>query len=482
MSTISSSTGVNGTSNNESSLLAQAAQSILSGATGSQLDVNSLVQALVNAKIAGQAQTIANAVATDKTTISALGSVQSALSGIQTGLGGLADGSIFGQLAVSFSGSGITAQTTSGAAPATYSIQVSQIATANQISSQSYAANATLGTGTVTVGVGSNSVTINLDSSNNTLAGLAAAINNASGNPGVSAAVVTGTNGQQQLLLTSTATGQANAVTISGSAGVDPGLATANFVQVTPGQDAKLTIGNTNIDSPTNTISGVLSGVTLTLTQAAVGPQQTLTLAADNSSIATQVQKFVTAYNAWVSSQQQLGSFNPTAAAGSQGGPLLGDSMLNSAVNGLGSILANGITVGGTTYNLAQIGINLNHDGTLSLDTSTLNATLKNSPSTVAAIFNGTNGFGQQLNSFISSFTDSTTGQIAQRTSALNSDLTTQSQAQSNLVAFEATLTAQYQAQFTQLNTLLTQTQNETSYLNQLFGGGGLSGSINSKG
>jgi flagellar hook-associated protein 2 len=31
------------------------------------------------------------------------------------------------------------------------------------------------------------------------------------------------------------------------------------------------------------------------------------------------------------------------------------------------------------------------------------------------------------------------------------------------------------------LNTLMAQTTNETSYLNRLFGGGGLSGSINSK-
>ncbi len=489
MSTITT-TGVNGTTNSQSTLLQQAAQSILSGLTNSTLDVSSLVSSLVTAKTAGQQQTITNAISSDNTMLSALGSMQSALSSVVTALAGqtstsgqagsLIDGSIFQSVAATLSGSGITAATTTGAAAGSYSISVSQIATANQISSKAYASGATLGTGTLTIGVGSSSMSITLSSSNNTLQGVANAINSASGNPGVTAAVVTGTDGQH-LVLTSTQTGAANTVSVSGGAGVDSGMATANFTQVTTAQDAKLTISGTSIDSASNTITNALTGVNLSLTSASVGTTQTLTVAQNTTAITSQIQSFVTAYNQWISTEKSLSSFNASASQGSQAGPLLGDAMLNSAVNGIASIMSSGITVSGTTYDLAQIGINLNHDGTLSLDSTKLSSVLSTSPSTVSAIFNGTNGFGEQLNSFITSYTDSATGQITQRESALNADLTTQSQAQTSLTAWEAALTAQYQAQFTHLNTIMTQTQSETGYLNRLFGGGGLSGSLNSK-
>ncbi|HEV3104167.1 MAG TPA: flagellar filament capping protein FliD [Trinickia sp.] len=462
-----------------STILQQAAQSILSGATGSSLDVNSLVNALVLGKTAAQQATINNAISNDKTLISSLGSVQSALSGIVTSLGGLSDGSIFTQLAATFSGTGITATTTTGSAAGAYAVSVQQLATANQISSQAYAANATLGTGNLTIGVGANNITIALTGSNNTLAGVAAAINGASNNPGVTASVVTASDGQH-LVLTSTQTGAANTVTVSHGAGVDAGLATASFAQVTVAQDAKLTISGNSLTSASNSVSGGLTGVTLNLTQAAVGTSQTLTVGTNGSAITTALQNFTSAYNNWISNvAAPLSSFNPNAAPGQQAGPLLGDAMLNSAMNGVSTIVANGVTVGGNTYSLADIGLNLNGDGTLTFTASTLQATLTSSPSTVSSLFNGTNGIGQQLNSFISSYTNSTTGQIAQRDSAINADLNTQNQALTSLNAYAATLNAQYQAQFTQLNTLLSQTANSTSYLNQLFGGGGLSGTLN---
>jgi flagellar hook-associated protein 2 len=318
-------------------------------------------------------------------------------------------------------------------------------------------------------------MTIALTSSNNTLAGIASAINSASNNPGVTASVVTAADGQH-LVLTSTQTGSANTVTVSADPSVDSGMATANFAQATAAQDAKLTISGNAVVSASNTVTGALTGVTLSLTSAAVGTTQTLSVATNTSSIVTSLQNFTTAYNAWVSTVQSLSSYNSTTHAA---GPLLGDAMLNSAVNGIASILASGVTVGGTTYSLAQLGLNLNHDGTVTLDTPTLQSTLATTPSLVSNTFNSTNGIGEQLSSFISSYTTAVTGQIAQRNSTLNSDLTTQQQALTNLSAYQATLTSQYQAEFTQLNTIMSQTQSNTTYLNQLFGGNGSAGTLN---
>jgi flagellar hook-associated protein 2 len=456
-------------------MLQQAAQSILSGATKSTLDVNSLVSALVAAKTAAQASTIASQQSSDNTTLSAIGQMKSSLTALQNSLTGLSDGSIFSQLGATMSGTSITATTSTGAAAGSYTVSVQQIATANQISSGAYATNATLGTGTLTIGVGAGSMTVNLDSTNNTLAGLASAINASTSNPGVTASVVTATDGQH-LVLTSTQTGAANTVTLSAGAGVDTGLNTASFTQVTAGQDAKLTISGNAVTSASNNVTGALTGVTLSLTSAAVGTTQTLSVATNTSAITTAVQNFANAYNGWISTQQSLSSYN---ASTSTAGPLLGDAMLNSAVNGIASIMASGVTVGGTTYSLAQIGLNLNNDGTLNFSSSTLQSTLTSSPTMVQNIFNGTNGIGQQLSTFINSYTQSTIGQIDQRSASINSDLTSLTQQQSTLTAYQQTLTDQYNAQFTALNNLMTQMQNNTQYLNQLFGGNGSAGTLN---
>ena len=457
------------------SMLQQAAQSILSGATKSTLDVSSLVSALVTAKTAAQASTIATQQTSDNTTLSAIGQMKSSLTALQNSLTGLSDGSIFNQLGATMSGTSITATTSTGAAAGSYTVSVQQIATANQISSGAYAANATLGTGTLTLGVGTGSMTVNLDSTNNTLAGLASAINASTSNPGVTASVVTATDGQH-LVLTSTQTGAANTVTLSAGAGVDAGLNTASFTQVTAGQDAKLTISGNAVTSASNNVSGALTGVTLSLTSAAVGTTQTLSVATNTSAITTAVQNFANAYNGWISTQQSLSSYN---ASTSTAGPLLGDAMLNSAVNGIASIMASGVTVGGTTYSLAQIGLNLNNDGTLNFSSSTLQSTLTTSPTMVQNVFNGTNGIGQQLSTFINSYTQSSIGQIDQRSASINSDLTNLTQQQSTLTAYQQTLTDQYNAQFTALNNLMTQMQNNTQYLNQLFGGNGAAGTLN---
>jgi flagellar hook-associated protein 2 len=457
------------------SLLQQAAQSILSGATKSTLDVSSLVSALVTAKTAAQATTLANQQSSDNTTLSAIGQMKSSLTALQNSLTGLSDGSIFSQLGATLSGTGVTATTSTGAAAGSYSINVQQIATANQISSGAYAANTTLGTGALTIGVGTGSMTVNLDSTNNTLAGLASAINASTSNPGVTASVVTATDGQH-LVLTSTQTGAANAVTLSAGAGVNTGLNTASFTQVTAGQDAKLTISGNALTSASNNVTGALTGVTLSLTSAAVGTTQTLSVATNNSAITTAVQNFANAYNGWISTQKSLSSYD---ASSSTAGPLLGDAMLNSAVNGIASIMASGVTVGGTTYSMAQIGLNLNNDGTLNFSSSTLQSTLTTSPTMVQNVFNGTNGIGQQLSTFINSYTESTVGQIDQRSASINTDLTSLTQQQSSLTAYQQSLTDQYNAQFTALNNLMTQMQNNTSYLNQLFGGNGAAGTLN---
>ncbi|MCA3807118.1 MAG: flagellar filament capping protein FliD, partial [Burkholderia sp.] len=366
------------------------------------------------------------------------------------------------------------------------------------LSSAAFGSSTALGTGTMTLSLGSKSFTVDVNGTNNTLSGIAAAINNTAGNPGIVASVVNGSDGAH-LVLSSTPTGAANAISVSlSNVAGDNGLSSlgvtstpsttggqstftsanssAAWKQSTAAQDAAFTINGIAGTSASNTVTSAITGVTLNLTSAAVSATQpqTLTVATDTKTQAAAINNFATLYNTLVTTMGSLSSF--TSGASSQG-PLLGDSTLNTIKNALASIVASGVNGNGSTTNLASIGVTLQADGTLQVDNTALNGALQNNPTGVASLFNSTNGIGQQLTTNITNYTQ-TNGLIAARTTALSNDLKNVSQQQSNLSNYVAQLTTQYQAQFTALNTLMATMNSNSQYLTQLFGGANSAGAM----
>lgn len=477
-------TTTNATSSTDiSTLLAQAAQSIISGSTKSSLDVNSLVSSLVTAKTIGQSTTISNKQSLDTTELSAVAQLKSALSSLQTALSGLADGSALSTFTATASGTGgITATTTTGAAAGNYAINVTSVASANKISSQAFTSSSVIGAGTLTVNVGSGTAMNLTVTSGQSLTDIASAINKSPNNPGVSASVITAQDGQH-LVVTSNATGAANNVSITTSGTLNANLASSTFTN-RPGTDAVLTIDGNPVQSSSNTITNALSGVTLTLSAAAAtapNNTQTLTIANDTTASTKAITDFANAYNSYITAEKSLSSFDSTAASGSQAGPLLGDAMLLGLNGGLASLVSGGVSAGGKTYSLSAIGLDLQPDGTISVDNAKLSSAVTSNDPAVAALFNSTNGIGQTMNSFVNTYTQ-TNGILDTRTAALTADQKDLTDQATQLQAYQDSLTAQYNAQFTALNTLMTQMQNNTNYLNQLFGGNGSAGTLNSKG
>ncbi|MGF6779516.1 flagellar filament capping protein FliD [Paraburkholderia sp. GAS334] len=469
-------TTASSSSTDVSSLLASAAQSIISGSTKSTLDVSTLVSALVTAKTAGQNVTITNKKATDNLELSAVGAIKSALASLQTALSGLSDGTALSKLTATVSSSAITATTTTGAAAGNYTVNVTKIATANKISSQAFTSSDTIGAGTLTIGLGSTgTMSVNV-TSGQSLSDIASSINTSATNPGVTASVITAADGQH-LVVSSTQTGAANTVSVTAGGSLNSKLNSTGYTQVTAGQDAQFSIDGNNITSASNTVTGALTGVTLNLTAAAIGTPQTVTIAADTASTTTAITNFVSAYNNYIATAKSYSSYDSTAASGSQAGPLLGDAMLNQINNGLGTLISSGVTTGGSTYSLSAIGIDLQPDGTLVADSTKLQTALTSNSSTVAALFNTTNGIGQTLNTFVNTYVQSS-GTLDQRTASLNSDLKNLADQATALTDYQNTLTSQYNAQFTALNTLMTQMQSNTQYLTQLFGGSSSAGTL----
>jgi len=180
-----------------------AASTSAAGAGGSVIDVNSLVSQLVAATRAPKDSIISTRTQTATTQISAVGTLKSALSTFQTSLAALDTPGAFNTLtATSSSPTTLTASAGSSAVAGTYSVSVTQLATAQQLVSKPIAADgsSTVGTGTLKVSLGAASFNVALTSANDTVSGLAAAINSATGNPGVTATVITGTDGAHLIL------------------------------------------------------------------------------------------------------------------------------------------------------------------------------------------------------------------------------------------------------------------------------------------
>lgn len=451
--------------------------SIASGnsAGGSVINVPSLVSQLVTATRAPQDKIIATQTNTVTTQISAVGTLKGALSAFQSALSALATPSAFNsETATSSDTTMFSATASSGAVSGTYSVAVSRLATAQQLVSTGFAggSSAAIGTGTLKLSLGSTSFNVTVDSSNNSLAGLAATINSASGNPGVTATVITGSDGAAHLVLSSTVTGAANQLQVSET---DAGTAlsaltyasgnTTHYTQNSAPQDAQFSISGIAYTSPSNTVSNAVNGVTLTLTGTTGTSTPTLTVATNNTAIQSNISNFVSAYNTLEKSLSSLGSFDSTT---STAGPMLGDALLSGIQNEVRSALNSAVNTGSSYSSLASIGITTNKDGTLSLNKTTLSTAMSTNISAVSQIFSGTKGVAATLNTRITADL-AKGGSIDSRSTTLIKQDNALTKKTDQLNAQMTQLSADLTQQYSSLNTLLSSLQTMSAYLTQAF-------------
>ena len=461
-------------SSSSGSVVSVASNTSAGAAGGSVIDVASLVSQLVTATQAPQQALITQKTQAVTTEISSVGTLKSALSTFQSALGAIDSPSTFDALSASSSNTtAFTASANSNATLGSYSVSVSQLAQAQQIVSSAFAggSSATVGTGTLQLSLGGTSFSVAVTSSNDTLSGIAAAINSASGNPGIQASIVTGTNGAH-LVLTSTLTGASNTIGVT-ETDTGGGLASltysstsaTNYTQTTAAQDANLSIAGVAYTSPSNTVTSALSGVTLNLLSTTTTPA-TLSVADNTATVSTNIQAFVAAYNTMLGVFKQLGGYDATTGTA---GPMMGNAALTGVQSQVQRTLDNFVNTGSSTYNsLASIGITTNSDGTLSVNATTLDSVLNSNFSAVSTLFSGTGGIASSLNSQMTSELasggpiDSLSKSLVQQNNALTQQSNQLSQQMS---ALSASLTQQYSA----LNTLLSSLKSTSSYLTQAF-------------
>lgn len=464
---------------------------------GSGLDINSIITQLM----AVERQPLNQLDERQKkfeSQLSAYGQVKSALSTFQSSVNALSSLDKFRVYSTNSSNdTALSATASATAAPASYQIEVSQLAQQHKISASAVSATTNvIGTGTLTIEYGTHDatagtftvnadktpLTITVDGTNNTLSGIRDAINKT--NAGVSASIIYDGSGHR-LVVSSNDSGAANSLKIStadsdgnntDTSGLsflayDP-LGTAgsgkNLSQLSEARDAMLTVDGIAISHASNTISNVIEGVTLNLNRMNAGDPATLTVARDIEAVSKAVQDFAKAYNDIDKVLKDLSAYNEQTK---KGAALQGDSITRSIRNRLREIMT-GTLDNNAFATLSEAGISFQRDGTLAVNTSKLDKALSISFEAVGNLFAresitaSETGFGFRLDSYLDVLLGDE-GSLATRTEGINTSIRSLERSEERLLTRLSQVEARYRAQFTALDTLMSSLNTTSAYLTQ---------------
>jgi flagellar hook-associated protein 2 len=447
--------------------------SIISSGVGSGLDVNGLVQKLVEAEGAPKTLQLNQAEAKVQAKLSALGSLRSALASFRDTLTVLKDASRFqGRQATLSTPEFLTATASATAVPGTYSVVVEQLASAHRLQSTNFlAATDVVGTGTLQIETGGEIFQVEIGAGSNTLAGIAAAINASAAREKVQATVITG-DGVARLTISARSTGEDSALTITQSGG-DGGLAALVYPgtgvnEIAAAQDARAFIDGVLVTSATNTISGAIEGIDLTLVAGSEGEATEVAIGYNRAAARATVDSFVQSYNALVDSLKKLTSYD---AERRQGGPLFGDGGVRNLVDQLRRELSSSAGQTGAAFDtLASIGITAQVDGKLAVDTADLDAAFTASFDAIGELFGGEDtGLAVKLDRLLEPYLASQ-GVFDSRADSLKSSIEAINDRRELLNQRLAALQTRYTKQFNALDSLLAQLQGTSNFLAQQLG------------
>ncbi|AOB31064.1 hypothetical protein AKI39_10700 [Bordetella sp. H567] len=449
--------------------------------SGSNLDLQGILESLQDNEKQALVP-IQNQQTLVTTQLSAYGTLQQAVETLQTAASALADPKTYNVTTATIVGGSdaFTVKTAAGATPATYKVQVDQLATSAQLKSGAIAdrtqALGTGGTITVTLADGTNkTIDVSKDTSLN---GIAKAIN-ADDAAGVTATILTDGSGKSFLQLTSSDTGTQAAVTkitstnstIQTALGYDASATpTGGMTQTVAATDAKVTINDVQIVSGSNTLDKNIDNVTITLSDVTTSPV-TVKVATDSSGVVTATQNFVTAYNTLQKMVASMTKYDPSS---NQSSVLTGDSTTRSISSTVTSALRVLASSTDTLKTIQDLGITTDPtDGTLDLNLNTidsthlhsLNGSLSTNPKDVADILTA---LGTSVGKAVGGILGSN-GLLATRTAGLTeTQKTLQTRFDSVNSRIDADV-ANLRAQFVQLDSFVAKMNSTSSYLTQQF-------------
>ena len=289
------------------------------------------------------------------------------------------------------------ATATNNAQPGKYEIEVEQLAQAHKVSGGTLADISTdlNVTETLTIGL-AGGTTVDVDiTADMSASEVVYAINAVSGTTGVRASALKIAEGDYRIVFTAEETNKAieitgdnNGATLAAlNVSADNGVTFNTELQAY--QPARLYLDGiaTVIERDNNEIDDLIDNVTLDLYKAEVGTTVTLEIENDLSAARQQIESFVTAYNdvkSFLQSQQDISEDGEVSASAI----LFGDNLLRSLGRDLGTDLAQLVGVdSGNLATLRGVGIELNSEGLLTIDSGKLDANLIDKLDQVRAVF-----------------------------------------------------------------------------------------------
>lgn len=441
---------------------------------GSGLQVGDIVDAIVNAEKVPFESRMNQQQAYISADISAVGSLKSALEKVQESIVDLADVDKYQQRSTSGDDEFISLTSSKEASVGNYSVKVDVLATSHKLMSTAIDSEEAIGEGTLTLASGTNSFDITV-SDTATLSEIRDLINDSEENDSVIATIITDDNGQH-LVLSSKETGAANGITVTANdldgdhtntLGLSR-LASNNLTEVDAAVDAQITIdGTLVVTSSTNEFNNVIDGIDITAkkVQGVDDDLSQVKVSEDNSNIKDTLAKFVEAYNELIDLSENYGKVGD-----GNSGLLSGDSLLRGVMSKIRNELSSNFDFGndGET-SLAQLGIETDRYGKLSIDDSKLNDAIEENIDNVQSFFIGTDtkkGFAGSVDYLLDFYTESD-GVIQSRIDSKNTQLTRIDNDKAvfsrKMDALEARLSAQYNS----MDLLVSSLNSTSSYLMQ---------------
>ena len=275
-------------------------------------------------------------------------------------------------------------------------------------------------------GKGGTTANIAITASNNTLTTLASSINSQSATNkwGITANVVTDASGAR-LAIYSQSTGSTGALSIP--TGASNNTTSLTFEPPIGGTDAEITINGIPYASSTNTVTGAIPDVTLTLVSADSATPVTLTVGPNTTAISNSINNFVIEYNTVIGDINTQFAANPST---NTQGPLGPDTYLRTLQSSLAADLTytttDATSVGSGLTSLAALGISTNSDGTLTVNQSPIDTPTNYSPGfsdvltgNLSGVLNffqnsSSTGFADNFNADLTNLTDPSEGILSQ--------------------------------------------------------------------
>ena len=461
---------------------------------GSGADINSIVTQLV-ALESRPLVLMRNAATTLQTQVSSYGQLSSLFGALQTSANNLTGSSLWSRsTATSSDDTAVAVVGGSTAAAGSYAVSVQKLA-ANQtvVSTTRYAdASQLVGSGTLTLElgqwdlppmnflpqVGRTPVTVPITASD-TLQTLRDKINGLGA--GVNASIVTDSNGAR-LSLRSADSGASNGFRLSvadddlnntdanglSRFAFNPGGGTAQMEQKLAASNAEATVNGIAVVSASNQLSGVVDGLTLRLRKENFG-SASVAVTSDRDAVKTAIQSFADAYNALSKAITDQTKYDPGSKVG---GPLQGDSAATGLQRQLRTLLNVASGASATFSRLSDVGLQVQRDGTLKVDSGKLDSATANLAELKKAFSNSdtnnsaNNGFARRYAALATQVLGSD-GSLTTRTEGLRNRITKNGEDQAHLSDRVERFRARLVAQYTVLDGNLSKLNALSSYVTQ---------------